>query len=49
MLADGDGVADIHFAADCDQGVGIEATVGAHGESSSGPSVRTRPTVSRWK
>ena len=32
VLTDGDGEADIHFAADHDQGVGIEAAVGAHGE-----------------
>ena len=39
MLADGDGEADIHFAADRDQGVGIEAAVGPHRELSFGPSM----------
>ena len=39
MLADGDGEADIHLAADRDQGVGIEAAVGAHRELSPGPAV----------
>ena len=39
VLADGDGEADIHFAADGDDGVGIEATVGAHRELSPGPAV----------
>ena len=39
MLADGDGVADIHFTADRDQGVGIAAAVGPHRELPPGPSV----------
>ena len=39
MLADGDGEADIHFAADRDQGTGIEAAVGPHRELSPGPAV----------
>ena len=43
MLADGDGEADIHLAADRDQGVGIEATVGLHRELSSGPAVAHPP------
>ncbi len=37
VLADGDGEADIHLAADDDQGVGIEATVGPHRELSCKP------------
>ena len=43
VLADGDGVADIHCAADRDQGVGIEAAVGAHRELSPGPAVAHPP------
>ena len=39
MLADGDGEADIHLAADGDHGVGIEAAVGTHGELPAGPAV----------
>ena len=39
VLADGDGVADIHCAADRDHGVGIEAAVGPHRELSPGPAV----------
>ena len=39
VLADGDGVADIHLTADGDQGVGIEAAVGPHRELSPGPAV----------
>ena len=39
VLADGDGEADIHCAADRDQGVGIEAAVGPHRELSPGPAV----------
>ena len=39
VLPDGDGVADIHCAADRDQGVGIEAAVGPHRELSPGPAV----------
>ena len=39
MLPDGDGEADIHLAADRDDGVGIEAAVGPHREWSPGPSV----------
>ena len=38
-LADGDGEADIHPAADGDHGVGIEAGVGTHGELPAGPAV----------
>ena len=38
-MADGDGEADIHLAADDDQGVGIEAAVGPHRELSPGPSM----------
>ena len=37
VLADGDGEADIHFAADGDNGVGLKATVGPHRELSPGP------------
>ena len=43
MLADGDGEADIHFTADRDQSVGIEAAVGPHRELSSGASVAYSP------
>ena len=43
VLADDDGVADIHLAADRDQGVGIEAAVGAHRELSPGPTVAHPP------
>ena len=43
MLADGDGEADIHPAADGDHGVGIEAAVGAHRELPAGPSVAHPP------
>ena len=39
VLADGDGEADIHLAADGDHGVGVKAAVGAHRELSPGPSV----------
>ena len=39
VLADGDGVADIHLAADGDDGVGIEAAVGPHRELTSGAGV----------
>ncbi len=39
LLADGDGEADLHFATDGDQGVGIEAAAGAHRELSPGPAV----------
>ena len=48
-LADGDGEADIHPAADGYHGVGIEAAVGPHRELSPGPGVAHRPTVSRRK
>ena len=34
VLTDGDGEADIQLAADRDDGVGVEATVGPHGELS---------------
>ena len=43
MLADGDGEAGIHPAADCNQGVGIEAAVGRHRELSPGPSMSHPP------
>ena len=39
MLADGDGEADIHLAADGDHGVGLEAAVGPHSELPPGPRV----------
>ena len=39
MLADGDGEADIHPAADGDDGVGIETAVGLHRELSPGSAV----------
>ena len=39
VLADGDGVADLHLAADRDQGVGIEAAVGPHRELPPGPAI----------
>ena len=39
VLADGDGEAGIHPAADGDHGVGIEAAVGAHRELAPGPAV----------
>ena len=39
MLADGDGVADLHLTADRDQGVGIAAAVSPHRELSPGPAV----------
>ena len=42
-LPDGDGVADIHFAADGYHGVGVAATVGPHREWSFGPSVAHPP------
>ena len=37
VLADGDGEADVHPAADGGHGVGIEAAVGTHGELPAGP------------
>ena len=43
VLADGDGVADIHPAADGDHGVGIEAAVGPHRELSPGPGAAHPP------
>ena len=49
MLADGDGVVDIHLAADGDDGVDIEAAVSPHRELSPGASVAYSPTVSRRK
>ena len=49
VLADGDGEADIHPAADGDDGVGIETAVGPHRELSPGSTVAYRPTVSRRK
>ena len=39
MLADGDGKAHIHFAADGDDSVGVEAAVDPHGEWSGGTGV----------
>ena len=42
MLADGDGVADIRFAADRDQGVVVEVTVGPHRELPLSPTVSHR-------
>ena len=39
VLADGDGEADIHLAADGDDGVGVKAAVGPHREWSGGPGV----------
>ena len=39
MLADGDGVAHIHLAADGDDGVGVEAAVSPHRELPPGPAV----------
>ena len=41
VLADGDGEADTHFAADGDESVGIEAAVGAHRDGT--PHLRRRP------
>ena len=43
VLADGDGEADIHVAADDDQGVAIEVAVGPHRELCSGPAVAHPP------
>ena len=43
VLADGDGEANIHPAADGDHGVGIEAAVGPHSELPAGPSVANPP------
>ena len=43
VLADGDGEADTHFAADGDESVGIEAAVGAHRELAAGPTVAHPP------
>ena len=43
MLADGDGVAHIHLAADGDDGVGVEAAVSPHRELPSGASVAYSP------
>ena len=39
MLADGNGEAHAHLAADGDHGVGIEAAVGPHRELPAGPAV----------
>ena len=39
VLAHGDGVADVHLAADGDNGMGVEAAVGPHCELSFGPGV----------
>ena len=43
VLTDGDGEADIQLAADRDDGVGLEAAVGPHGELSCGPGVAHPP------
>ena len=43
MLADGDGEAGIHFPADGDESVGIEAAVGPHRELAAGPTVAHPP------
>ena len=43
VLADGDGEAGIHPAADGDHGVGIEAAVGPHRELSPGPTAANPP------
>ena len=48
-LADGDGEADIHPAADGDHGVGIEAAVGPHRELALAFAVAHPPIVSRRK
>ena len=51
VLADGDGEADIHLAADGDDGVGIEAAVGPHRESSAGSSsslIRVSRAMGCW-
>ena len=47
-LADGDGEADIHPAADGDHGVGIEAAVGPHRELAPGSAVAHPPTMLRF-
>ena len=39
VLADGDGEADIHLAADGDHAMGVEAAVGPHRELTRGPGV----------
>ena len=39
VMADGDGVADIHLAADGDHAMSVEPAVGPHRESSTGPGV----------
>ena len=43
MLADGDGEADIHLAADGYHAMSIEAAVGPHSELPPGPSVAHSP------
>ena len=43
VLADGDGEADTHLAADGDESVGVEAAVGAHRELAAGPTVAHTP------
>ena len=43
VLADGDGEADTHLAADGDESVGVEAAVGAHRELAAGPTVAHPP------
>ena len=47
VLADGDGEADIHPAADGDHGVGIEAAVSPHGELPAGPATGRVPGCRR--
>ena len=49
VLADGDGEAQVHLAADGYHAMSVEAAVGPHRELPLGPAWRTRPTVSRRK
>ena len=49
VLADGDGEAHVHPAADGYHAMSIEAAVGPHSEPPAGPGVAHRPTVSRRK
>ena len=49
VLADGDGEADIHLAADRYLAISVEAAVGPHGELTRGSGVAHRPTVFRRK
>ena len=48
-LADGDGEADIHPAADGDHGVGIEAAVGPHRELAPGPTGNCAGRCPGWR